>query len=277
MSKIFETVSFHMVKPCDFACKFCYATFDDFKVDKQLTLEECMLILEKLREAGVQKITFAGGEPMLYKNIDLVIEYAKKLGFTTSIISNGSMLTYKFLMKMTPYLDWVGVSIDSLDQETNVNIGRTRKNGNYFIDYPKLAHTIKNLGYKFKVNTVVNRFNHEETLRPFIERFEVDRWKVFQTLQVKGQNDKLFEHIKCSGDQFKAYIDRNATANLVPENNEVMYSSYLLIDPLGRFFEDTKREHTYSDSLLEHDVDHCLSQISLSRENFINRGGIYKW
>ena len=35
-----KTASFHIVKPCNMKCKFCYATFEDFKVGKQMDLSD---------------------------------------------------------------------------------------------------------------------------------------------------------------------------------------------------------------------------------------------
>lgn len=274
---MFETVSFHLVKPCNMGCKFCYATFQDFRVGKQLTLEECCKIVDKLHQAGVKKITFAGGEPMLFKELDLLIIYTKLLGITTSIITNGSLLTREWLQNMIPYLDWIGISIDSTNQETNRKIGRvTRKSQDHQDShYYALLATIKSYGYKLKVNTVVNIHNQDEKLVDFIEHFEVDRWKVFDTLKVEGQNDQQFEEIKST--DFNGFVLNNLSDVMVVETNYLMTASYLLIDPLGRLFENSKGKHTYSDSILEKDFNECLSQISLDRNKFLERGGIYKW
>jgi radical S-adenosyl methionine domain-containing protein 2 len=81
----FETASFHIVKPCNMKCKFCYATFEDMHIVNQLSKYDAFKILDKLKEAGLQKITFAGGEPLLYKWIYEVIVYSKGIGLTTSI------------------------------------------------------------------------------------------------------------------------------------------------------------------------------------------------
>lgn len=272
---MFETVSFHIVKPCNMRCKFCYATFEDFHVGRQLNIDDAMEVILKLADAGVQKITFAGGEPMLYKNLDKVIMLTKYEGITTSIITNGSLLTDKWLHKMRDHLDWIGLSIDSLDYSSNEKIGRI---GKPQPDYINLISTIRLLEYKLKINTVVNRYNKDEDMNGFIEYTSPDRWKVFQTLRVEGQNDQQFDEIKCSSEEFAAFIDRHKDQPaLVPENNELMTGSYLLIDPLGRLFENSAGRHTYSDSLVNNSLDKCLSQINLNREMFLKRGGIYEW
>lgn len=272
--KTFETVSFHIIKPCNMKCKFCYATFDDMHVPNQLTFEQSCIILDKLRAAGVEKVTFAGGEPMLYKHLDDCIVYAKSIGFTTSIITNGSMITRPWLNSMKKHLDWIGLSIDSLNSLTNKRIGRVSNK----VGLPphELTRAITSRGYKLKINTVVNRYNqNEKHMKDFVENSKAIRWKVFDTLRVEGQNDEQFEEIKST--KFYEFIKNNHTSIMVPEPNELMIGAYLLVDPTGRLFDDTQGKHTYSSSLLDKSMAECLAEVSLDRETFIKRGGIYEW
>lgn len=258
-------------------CKFCYATFEDMHVGPQMSLMNAKVVIEKLVNAGVQKITFAGGEPLLYKDLKTVIIYAKTLGITTSIITNGSLLKSSWLSEMVPYLDWVGLSIDSLNRATQVKIGRITSK-NEVIDYDLLIECIKTLGYRLKINTVVNAYNWDENMNSFIRHANPDRWKVFQALRVEGQNDKQWDDVKVSEDQYWAFIEKHKHLhNMIIEDNRKMAGSYLLVDPLGRLFENSSGQHTYSDTLIENDIDHCLSQINLNREMFLMRGGIYQW
>lgn len=274
-NEFFETASFHIVKPCNMRCKFCYATFDDIRVLSQLSKYDAFKILDKLRDAGLQKITFAGGEPLLYKWIYEVIDYSKKIGLTTSIITNGSLLTDNLIGKFKGKLDWIGVSVDSINDATNSMIGRVYKNK---IDYLLLCHKIKESGFRLKINTVVNSFNWRENFNQFIDEVKPDRWKVFQTLRVEGQNENQFDEIKVNEEQFEVYIKTHKhQKSIVVENNDAMTGSYLLIDPQGRLFENSKGKHTYSNPLQSNDINLCLSQINLDRSMFIKRGGIYQW
>lgn len=274
---IFETVSFHIVKPCNMKCKFCYATFDDIHVGPQMSFVDAKEIIRKLINAGIEKITFAGGEPLLYKHIKDVIIYAKEWGATTSIITNGSLLTERWLGAMMPYLDWVGLSIDSLGQGTQARIGRLTNQAKA-VDYSSLIEIINDKGYRLKINTVVNAYNWHEDMNEFITLAKPDRWKVFQALRVEGQNDASWDEIKVSDSQYNEFLLRHALHDaLVAEDNRLMTGSYLLVDPLGRLFENSAGKHTYSDSLINQDIEHCLSQINLNRDTFIERGGIYKW
>ena len=255
-------------------CKFCYATFDDMRIINQISMEDSFLILDKLKDAGLQKITFAGGEPLLYRWIYEVIAYSKQIGLTVSIITNGSLLTEELLTKFEGKLDWIGISVDSLIDETNVKIGRVYRNQP---DYYKLVEQIKQHGFKLKINTVVNRFNQDENMQDFIDAANPARWKIFDTLRVEGQNDTQFDEIKTIDDGFHKFLRNHHHPSMVPEDNDAMTGSYLLIDPQGRLFENSKGKHTYSSPLQSNPVDKCISEIDLNREMFVKRGGLYEW
>lgn len=271
----FETASFHIVKHCNMRCKFCYATFDDMQLTNQLSKYHAFKILDKLKEAGLQKITFAGGEPLIYKWIYEVIIYSKNIGLTTSIITNGSLLTDELLKRFKGKLDWIGVSVDSLNENTNNLIGRINKNK---VNYLDLCLKIKEAGFRLKINTVVNSFNWYSDLNEFIDNVKPDRWKVFQALRIEGQNDKQFDEIKVNKEQFESFINYHKhQKSIIIEDNESMTGSYLLIDPQGRLFENSKGKHTYSKPLQDNNIDSCLSEIDLNREMFVKRGGIYEW
>ena len=270
----FEAASFHIVKPCNMRCKFCYATFEDLGLVKQLSKEDAFIILNKLKSAGLKKITFAGGEPLLYKWIYETIAYSKEIGLTTSIITNGSLLTDELLEKLQGKLDWIGISIDSLNHETNQKIGRTYKSPP---DYLNLINKIKAYGFKLKINTVVNSYNEKESMQDFIDKVNPERWKIFDTLRVEGQNDAQFDEIKSSTFGYQNFIKRHSHLAIVAEDNEAMTGSYLMIDPKGRLFDNTKGCYTYSFPLQYSTLEECLSHVQLDRKMFIKRGGIYNW
>jgi len=274
MNKMFETASFMIVKPCNMKCKFCYDTFNNMEVKGQIPKEEAFIILDKLKAAGLEKITFAGGEPLLYKWIYEVICYSKSIGLTTSIITNGSLLTDELLKKFQGKLDWIGVSIDSLNPETNAKSGRNSKLNP---DYRALVTKIKSHGFRLKINTVVHRYNESEIMQDFINWANPDRWKIFDTLKVEGQNDKEFNGIRSSFNGFELFLMQNKHSSMVIESNDKMRGSYLLIDPQGRLYEDSTGEHTYSSKLQENPIEKCLAELKLDREKFINRGGLYQW
>ena len=98
-------LNWHCEAVCNYDCTFCYAPFEDQRKRSRLTSEEGCKVIENLAEAGIQKINFVGGEPMLHPHIRDWIRHSKKVGMTTSIVSNGTRMDYHFLTEMVDYLD----------------------------------------------------------------------------------------------------------------------------------------------------------------------------
>lgn len=130
-----------------------------------LPVDETKRGLKPLSVAGMRKINFAGGEPFLYpKYLGSLAEYCKdQLQIESmSIVTNGSRVTDAFLASYEKNIDIIAVSCDSFDEQTNIKIGRG--NGLHLSTVLKVAKLCRLYGIKFKVNTVVNRFNCQEDM-----------------------------------------------------------------------------------------------------------------
>jgi radical S-adenosyl methionine domain-containing protein 2 len=274
---LLESVNFHLYKPCNEHCAFCFATFRD--VEGQLPLDDVRRVVGELRNAGVGKINFAGGEPTLYQGIGTVIEHAKTLGLTTSIVTNGARLV-RLLEGHAGALDWVGLSADSSVEAVQHGLGRGR--GDHVARTIAHADLARRAGVRVKLNTVVTAATWREDMSSFVGRVAPERWKVFQVLPMRGQNDGRVEPLLITSEQFAAFVARHqplAASGMAPivEDNDAMRGSYAMIDPLGRFFGNATGEHVYSAPILEVGVAAALSQVGFSKEKFEGRGGSYAW
>ncbi len=274
---LLESVNFHIYKPCNEHCAFCFATFRD--VEGQLPLDDVLRVVGELRRAGVHKINFAGGEPTLYRGIGTVIEHAKALGLTTSIVTNGARLD-PLLDRHGASLDWVGLSADSSDEAVQQALGRGR--GDHVERTILRGDLARRAGVRVKLNTVVTAATWREDMAAFVSRVAPERWKVFQVLPMKGQNDGHVEDLLVTPEQFAAFVERHqplAAVGMAPvvEDNDAMRGSYAMIDPLGRFFGNATGEHVYSEPILEVGVAAALAQVGFSAAKFEDRGGRYAW
>lgn len=77
-----------------------------------------------LKDYGIYKINFAGGEPFLNKNLGEYVKFANQIGLKTSIITNATRLTNTWLLTYGPFIDQIGISCDSLDDQVNKELGR---------------------------------------------------------------------------------------------------------------------------------------------------------
>ena len=84
-------------------------------------------MVEALATAGFYKINFTVGEPTLCPWLTDLIQRAKKLEFTTSMVTNGSCVTWEWLDRVDGCLDWEAVSIDTVDPKKLKRMGRTTR------------------------------------------------------------------------------------------------------------------------------------------------------
>ena len=76
-------VNWHFWPWCNYASKFCFATFEDIPRGDRLRREEALKIPAMLAEAGAEKITFVGGEPTLCPYLGDLVVAAKRAGLVT--------------------------------------------------------------------------------------------------------------------------------------------------------------------------------------------------
>ncbi len=280
-------VNFHLWEPCNMRCHFCFATFQDVKKSilpkGHLPKDEAIEVVRNLAKSGFTKITFAGGEPTLCPWINELIYEAKVNGLTTMIVTNGSRLTDQFLTDNQSQLDWITLSIDSLNDETNILTGRaiTGKNPITKEGYIQLVKKIESYGYGLKINTVITSRNATETMIDFMEQAQPKRWKLFQVLPISGQNDTKVDSLLITDEQFESFIQRNKSINntidIIPESNNQMKGSYVMVDPAGRFFDNSSGTYVYSKPINEVGCKIALQGMNYNLGKFIDRKGKYNW
>ena len=232
------SVNYHFSRKCNADCGFCFHTALTSDV---ASLEDAQHALQLLKNEGMKKLNFAGGEPFLYpKLLGKLCQFAKtelKLE-SVSIVSNGTRVTEKWLRTSGKYIDILAISCDSFNPETNRKIGRAERGSGKPFDNVKQLFQIRDwcqeLGIKFKLNTVVCSLNADEDMVDTVKELNPFRWKIFQVLIVDGENDddsKLRDarKLKITDEQFKEFCDRHSDVNgFTPEANDVMKASYLV-------------------------------------------------
>lgn len=276
------TVNYHFTSACNMRCKFCFA---DFCNCRKSNLSQHKGIIRAIASArplpgGMpRRINFVGGEPTVNPLLGELVAEAIKCGLRASIVTNGYKLAKSAaLPDYVRHLDIVGVSIDSLNSETNRNTGRA-VNGQTLSaeEWLGLFDKLAALGVKIKINTVVGNFNCGENLLAFILKVKPNllRWKVLQAMPVKGQNcDSLDMWDQgVTTERFNEFVKRHRRADPVVEGESLMRGSYVMISPDGRFFDSTTGQHRYSSPILTVGLDAALSEISFDEDKFQARGG----
>lgn len=279
-------INYHITEKCNYDCHYCYAKWakpnelhrnvDDMKTVLS-NLAEYFLspnpIQKQLQYQSV-RLNFAGGEPLLLKQrfID-ALDYAIELGFKTSIITNGHLITDQFIVDHSHKLQLLGISYDSYSIEGQQQIGRITPTGKV-LSPERLQSIFKQVKSQspttdLKINTVVNQYNTEENFTKLMAEIQPNKWKVLRVLPV-------FDSIQpISNQQFDAFVERHQSVAhfMSAENNDSMTNSYLMLSPDGAFFQNGNNEQGYfkSRSLLTTPVDIALAETGFDAAKFAQR------
>ena len=271
---IVRSANWHITSRCNYRCRFCFAR--DMGKDL-INRGEQERVLRWLADYGVEKLNLVGGEPLLHPDIIELARMGQDYGFVMTLQTNGSLLGAEKLGKIVPFLKWIGVSIDSASEATEFALGRG--NGNHVELVRSLCRSIRESGIGLKINTTVTRLNWQEDMNGLLDELSPDRWKVFQTLIIEGQNEEA-AFLTVDPDQFGAFCARHSHHQLrngagpTFERSEDMVGSYLMIGPQGDIMSNKDRRivHLGLDSLFRESQGNVIDVTK-----YRARGGEYDW
>jgi GTP 3',8-cyclase len=153
---------------CNFRCVYCmpkevfgrgYRFLDRREL---LTFEELERLARIVVGQGVEKIRITGGEPLLRKDLERLIERLARIeGLDLTLTTNGSLLAQKAQALAGAGLTRVTVSLDSLDDEAFRSLND--------VDFP-VQRVLEGIdaaaaaGLPVKVNAVIKRGVNEEAI-----------------------------------------------------------------------------------------------------------------
>jgi radical S-adenosyl methionine domain-containing protein 2 len=287
------TINWHVTEACNYSCRYCYAKWKDSPNPRELfhdrrrtrqLLTELFRYFDPtntnnpLREElswKTVRLNVAGGEPSILGDRLLEIaKVAREVGFQLSIISNGSRLTRSMIKELAPHLTCLGISLDSANPTTNMEIGRALRSGQ-LLDLQELADHIR-LARKItprltiKLNTVVNLLNAGEDLSDLVGEIRPQRWKILRMLPIVDRS------LAISDEEFVAFVQRHRAFQSVQcvEDNRDMCESYLMVDPFGRFFQNHPSlagGYLYSYPILAVGAQAAFSKMAFDSASFQSR------
>jgi len=272
---IIKSVNWHLISACNYRCRFCFARNLG---EAPVSFDDGVGIIRKLADMGMDKINFAGGEPLLHPRLLDYCADAKEYGMTVSITTNGSLLNENMIMKMQDIVDWIALSIDSGSEQTEALLGRGT--GNHVIHCKNIAGIIHNAGILLKLNTTITGHNYREDMHPLVWMIKPDRWKVLQMTHIIGENDDAVEELAITSEQFNHFIENHQ--NVILENGklpifescDMIENSYFMITPSGNVKVDVGNVITKFSIA---DVISCGVECFVSPVKYQNRGGKYEW
>ena len=164
---------------CNFRCTYCMpkevfnAKYEFLRRDDLLSFEEITRIANIFAQKGVKKIRLTGGEPLLRKNLSVLIEQLAKIegiediGLTT----NGVLLTQQIAQQFYDAgLKRITISLDALDNETFQTISDVSFHVDKVLESIEVSQSI---GFSpIKINMVIKKWVNEHSVLPMANYFK---------------------------------------------------------------------------------------------------------
>ncbi|MED1672781.1 GTP 3',8-cyclase MoaA [Pallidibacillus thermolactis] len=162
---------------CNFRCRYCMPKeifgrdFAFMPKEQLLSFEEIERLARIFISQGVKKIRLTGGEPLLRKDLHLLInrlvhiDGLEDIGLTT----NGVLLEKQAQKLKDAGLKRVNVSLDALKDEIFKSINDSGVSTKHIL---KAIHKAKEIGLEVKVNMVVKKGMNEQEVIPMARYFK---------------------------------------------------------------------------------------------------------
>lgn len=127
--------------------------------------DEVIKIASEFVSLGVDKIRLTGGEPLVRKDIEVILTGLSKLNSEIAISTNGVALDKYFDLLEKTKVKHLNISLDTLNKEKFKKI----TNRDYFERVITNIHTAIDKGFIVKINVVVIKGENEYEILDFIE------------------------------------------------------------------------------------------------------------
>lgn len=137
--------------------------------------------LDRCRQEGIKKLYLTGQntDALCYEYFDEFVDYIQSNGFLLGIRTNGYLLK-EHIDAVRRLKDEVGLSVHSLDSDTNYKIMKRRE----ILDWKSIIKDIKSETNSVRVATVINRYNAIEFELVMKYLSEIDEIKYIQARRI---------------------------------------------------------------------------------------------
>ena len=229
-----NSVCWNITSRCNENCQFCYRIM----CSKENTYEQNNTILDVLVKLKIDRITWTGGECLLYPHLFDLMKKAHYNNIKNNIITNGRALTYNIIDEIEEYTDYITFSLDALDDNVNNCLGRGIEHGKHIIE---LLDYLKNKNIKIKLNSIVTKknINNIKEVASIVNNYKIQRWKLFKFISLRGNSIENKEEFDVKNEVYEKLINeiRNQKINcpVVECKEKEIEENYLLINPVGDF------------------------------------------
>lgn len=277
-------------KTCNYRCKMCYA-FDKTKLDEKLEFTQIISMLSDVKNAGVIRINYVGGEVFMRRDFSDIVLETKKHRLLVSCITNG-IIPGMDLKRYQPVLDMmynVQVSCNGIGESYEYEYGCK--------DWGKASRCIANTISHTESNIlsfVISENNYRDipafleyanAIKPTVVKFGTICWsgnsKGKET--IKYYKEVLPEAARMIENGREKYSNLQIQSQLDKEGNTPLWEDYLSgYRPFEFYFSPEGRDALYLKSdgfyypfpLLSDNHRFCLGKIEDGISNIWNNSEV---
>lgn len=200
-----------LTERCNLRCTYCMPAEGIQLSPKShiMTYDEIYTIAKEFVDNGVTKIRLTGGEPLIRKDVNIVLEKLASLPVELAITTNAVIVDRFIDIFKKLGIQHINVSLDSLNREKNTSITRRDQ-------FDKIYNNILLLldhGFEVKLNCVLMKGINDDEVADFIELtkdrnlhvrfiefmpFDGNKWKLDKMVSLaevlKGVESSFKEH-----------------------------------------------------------------------------------
>ena len=240
-------VVWEMTSRCNLKCVHCHAFGGDTSSD-ELSKEEAIALIDQIASLDIRSLVFTGGEPLLREDLFDLIAYAKSIGFTVFIATNGTLITKEVAKLLREFDVGVVIGVDAMNPEIHDCIRGVE--GAYDAVMQGIENCIAENLY-LHLNIVASRpnFDEVEKIIDYGDKIGVYSYFIYRFVPF-GRGEEIRDY-ELGEEDFKALLDlilekqREVRAIIIPVASPEYWAYVLqrrgihnrrIINFLGHFF-----------------------------------------
>ncbi len=189
---------------CNMRCPFCFSDWAKYEYTDTATIKDQIFIL---RSAGINSISFSGGEPLLRKDLPELLKFAKEQGMKTSLVTNGIGLAEKISM-YAPHLDNIGIALDSAQENIQNMLRPTKAVDNYYKSTLALIELICQRHIPLSINTIATQMN-QDSIIPIGKLIQGKaKYWVINQFRASGSGQSTADKFSIDDDTFTSIVEK---------------------------------------------------------------------
>lgn len=222
------TIDFHITAKCSQACPYCWGPR---RFRNPINTETAQRIIAHIKQLGIRRIVFTGGDPLQRFDAPDLIRYAKETGLETTLSTTGDFVTPETLDELSPFLDLISLPLDGSTEGIN---SKTKHSGHFAAIMHALDWLRSYPGIDVKVCTPVTRHNMSDVpaIAQLVEEYSHTTparvfYNVFQAFP-RAMFSVKWEKLIVSDDEFASLAHQTG----IGKNIRINFLSHTTLDKL---------------------------------------------